>query len=152
MIELLGLLGGAIARLVPHVLEYFKEGRESKHELERMKLEIELEKQRGQNKEIEIARASAAQVDGQWAGGLLEAIRAQTVVTGDKWLDRVNISVRPVLTYWWCIVLYTTQKGTMLYLALSQGQPFEVVTEFDRAVIGSIVSFWFLDRSLRKDK
>lgn len=154
MLEILGLLGGGLMRLLPSLLSFFKEGRDLKHELVRLDKEVELEKARGANAVQERADMAQQAVDTRWADGLVEALKGQTASTGDKWLDRINVSVRPVLTYWWCIVLYTVHKAIMVYVGLLEKLPLKemapiVMTEFDRAVVGSIIGFWFVDRSLR---
>jgi hypothetical protein len=63
--------------------------------------------------------------------------------------------VRPVLTYWWVIGLYSGAKAIGLVVAFQAGATLEafgvlLITEFDRTVIGSILAFWFVDRSIRK--
>ena len=156
MLEALGLLGGALVRFAPLLLNFLKEGRDLKYEGIRLDKEIELERLRGANKDREIAAMTSQAVDMAWAQGLVEAVKTQTVVTGDKWLDRINISVRPILTYWWCLVLYTKYKLLVIGVALHQKLPAAelvnlVATDFDRAVIASIIGYWFLDRSLRKE-
>lgn len=155
MIELIGLIGGAVTRLFPTVLDFFKQGRDLKYEVQRLDREIELEKTRGANAQAEIVATAGASVDVSWAQGLVDALRTQTQITGDKWLDRINVSVRPILTYWWCIVLYTAAKGLLAYSGYEAGMGASeladvLLTEFDRAVVGSIIGFWFVDRSLRR--
>lgn len=151
ILEIIGLVGGAVARLTPEVLNFFKEGRDLKYELLRMDKEVQLEQLRGLNKQAEIIATSDARVEEGWADGLVEAIKT-TRNTGSKLMDALNASVRPILTYWWCLVLYTIQKGFEIYIAfkLDELTPALIVTSFDRAVIGSIMSFWFVDRALRK--
>jgi hypothetical protein len=157
ILEALGLLGGGLMRLAPVVIGFLEKGRELKYELDRLKEEKELEKLRGENKTREIVQMTAQAVDTRWADGLIKALETQTVVTGDKWLDRVNVSVRPILTYWWCIVLYTTNKITLAYIGISESNSLKdlapiLMTEFDRAVVGSIIGFWFVDRALRNSR
>lgn len=154
MFELLGLLGGGVMRLLPMVVDFFKQGRDLKYELLRMEKEAELEKLRAQFRQDEIAAVSNAQVDASWAQGLVEATKAQAKVTGDKWLDRLNVSVRPVLTYFWCVAMYGSHKAVLIYVAIVEKTPLKdlapvILTEFDRAVVGSIVGFWFMDRAIR---
>lgn len=157
MLEIFGLLGGGLMRLLPSLLSFFKEGRDLKHELVRLDKEVELEKMRGANAVQERADMSQQAIDTRWADGLVEALKGQMAPTGDKWLDRVNVSVRPILTYWWCIVLYTVHKGMLLWIGVQEKLPLKemapiVMTEFDRAVVGSIIGFWFVDRSLRNSR
>jgi hypothetical protein len=152
--ELLSLLGGGLLRLAPLLLKFFHEGRDLKYELLRMDKEAELERLRGQNRQQEIAAMTAQAVDTRWADGLVEAVRAQGQITGDKWLDRLNVSVRPIITYWWCICLYTIYKSLMIWVGVTERLPLAqlaplIATDFDRGVVGSIIGFWFVDRSLR---
>ena len=155
MLELLGLLGGGLIRLFPNVLDFFREGRDLKYELLRLDKQAELERMRGENRMQEIAAISNAEVDDSWAQGLVEALKTQTTVTGDKWLDRINVSVRPIITYWWCIVIYTSHKALLTYIAITEKTGLREVaaviyTDFDRGVVGSIIGFWFVDRALRQ--
>lgn len=155
MIELISLLGGGLLRLFPALLEFFNKGRDLKYELLRMDKEMELERLRGSLREQEIRAMGEVTVENNWSDALKDALRGQGKVTGDKWLDRINVSVRPILTYWWCLVLYTTYKGILIYVALIENTPLRdmadvIVTGFDYSVIGSIVGFWFVDRALRQ--
>lgn len=157
MIELLGLAGGAIARLTPVVMDYFKQGRDLKYEILRMDKELALEEVRAANKDREIASTSEANVDAQWAAGVVEALRTEGApkpTSGYPLLDWLNSSVRPILTYWWCIVLYTANKAMISTLAIEANMKLSelapiIYTDFDQTVVASIIGFWFVDRSLR---
>ena len=155
MIELLGVIGGGLLRLFPTVLEFFKQGRDLKYELLRMDKEMQLEQLRGQLREQEIKAFSEMKVEDNWSAALANALEAQGKLTGDKWLDRLNVSVRPVMAYWWCIILYTVYKGIMIYVALRDNVVLEdlakiIVTNFDFAVISSMIGFYFVDRAIRR--
>ena len=153
MIELLSLLGGGLFRLFPSVLEFFNKKRDLEHELRLLDRQMDLEKLRWQFKSEEIKLASEAAAEAEWAKAL-PAAQKQTI-TKIGWVDAMNASVRPILTYWWCLLLYTGYKCINVYVAIAGGAGLleiagVLVTEFDQAVIGSIVGFWFLDRALRK--
>jgi hypothetical protein len=153
MIELLSLLGGGLFRLFPSVLEFFNKKRDLEHELRLLDRQMDLEKLRWQFKSEEIKLASEAATEAEWAKAL-PAAQTQTI-TKIGWVDAMNASVRPILTYWWCLLLYTGYKCINVYVAIVGGAGLleiagVLVTEFDQAVIGSIVGFWFLDRALRK--
>jgi hypothetical protein len=82
------------------------------------------------------------------------AISGQGKPTGVGWADALSASVRPVLTYWWCLALYTAAKAVAILVAWRSNTPLAafaaiLVTEFDTAIIGSIFSFWFVDRAIR---
>jgi len=155
MLELLGLFGGGLFRLLPSVLDFFHKKQELAHELALLDKQMELDRMHADQKLAEIAAQSEGRTEGAWSDALAEAIRGQAAPTGIRWVDALSASVRPVLTYWWAIGLYTTYKSITIYLALLSNAGLVVVagllvTEFDRAVIGSVISFWFVDRALRK--
>ena len=161
MIEILGLLGGGLMRLAPLVLGFFKEGRDLKYELLRMEKEAELERLRAELRKEEIQAVANAGEQAAWAAAVIDAVKnaipAPLKDTGSRWLNFFNIlntSVRAILTYWWCLILYSTYKFFVIVAAIQEKlgarQMADVIcTEFDRAVIASIIGFWFVDRALR---
>lgn len=156
MLELIGMLAGGIFRMLPSLVELFKRKQDNAHELALLRENVELEKQRGANRELEISALTNQAIESNWSQGLVEALKSQTQITGDKWLDRLNVSVRPILTYWWCIVMYTAGKIVLIYAAILDKVPLVqfyplLMSDFDRGVVGSIIGFWFVDRALRKN-
>lgn len=155
MFELLSLLGGGVLRLFPSVLDFFSKKRDLEHELKLLDRQMDLEKLRWQFKSEEIRLVSEAATEASWAAALPKA--QEQITTGIRWVDAINASVRPVLTYWWCLGLYSAYKFITVVVAIEGGAGLletagVLVTEFDRSVIGSIIGFWFLDRALRKLK
>lgn len=153
MLELFSLIGGGLFRLFPSILEFFKQGRDLKHEIALLDKSMELEKLKWEHKEREITATTESIVEGAWANALPYALEVKT--SGIRFIDAINASVRPLLTYWWCIILYSAYKLITVAVAVNQEADLItvanlLVTEFDKAVIGSIVGFWFLDRALRK--
>lgn len=155
MLELLGLLGGALARLAPEAVKAWTAKGDRAHELEMTRLQLEIDRARAAA-QLDLAHAqAAAATDSAELAALAEALRAQGQATGVRWADALSATVRPVLTYWWCLGLYTAYKAVAVAVAVRSGAPLEalaalLVTEFDRAAIGSMLGFWFLDRALRK--
>ena len=100
--------------------------------------------------------ADAAQAQAEWqalmAGAQAQAAEAQAA---GGWVAKLSASVRPAVTYW-LMALYTAAKAATLWTALSTAEASFAVavramyTEADAALLSSILSFWFLDRSLRK--
>lgn len=154
MLELLGLVCGGVFRLVPSVLDFFHKKQELAHELDLLERQIQLETIRNEQKREEIRLQTEGETERLWGSAMVEAIKGQSTPTGIKWVDALSASVRPVLTYWWALVLYSAYKAVAIYLALASNAGLVaiapvLVTDFDRAVIGSVVSFWFVDRALR---
>ena len=157
MFELLSLIFGGALRLVPEVLKLLSARSDRAHELEMTKLQLQIDQARAQQ-QIDLVHAQGAiAADTAEMAALVDALKGQGAPSGVRWIDGLSSSVRPVLTYWWCLVLYTAAKVIGLIAALHAGGTLVqiaplVVTEFDRMVIGSIFLFWFGDRSLRRGR
>lgn len=157
MFELLSLIFGGLLRLAPEVMKLFTAKQDQAHELRMTTLQLDIDKARA-SQQIDLVHAQGAMAtDSAELAALAEALKSQGQMTGVPLIDAINQSVRPVLTYWWCMVLYTVYKVVAIAL-LCQGAPTlaqvqdALVTEFDRMVIASIFSFWFVDRSLRRGR
>lgn len=156
MIEtLLGTVFGGAFRLAPEVIKVFDRKDERKHELalldknleaDRLKLEASQKLAETQAEE----RISASELQ-----AMIEATRAQATQTGVKWVDALSSLMRPLITFWWVIVLYTAALAAQFL----QMQAHDVATvdailrlwgPDERAIVASIVAFWFVDRSLRR--
>ncbi len=157
MIELLSLVFGGVLRLVPEFLKLKNAAAEQAHELRMTQLQLEIDKARAQQ-QIDLAHVQASiAADQAEMAAMVAALKAQGQRSGVKWIDGLSSSVRPVLTYWWCMVLYTAGKAIVIAVALQGNATLAslaplVVTEFDRSIIASIFSFWFVDRALRRGK
>jgi len=84
-----------------------------------------------------------------------EAVKGEGTGIGVRWVDALSATVRPVLTYWWCLVLYSSHKAVLVGVGLSERLGMAqlapvVLTDFDRSVVASIIGFWFTDRALRR--
>lgn len=152
---IISTIGGGILRLIPEYLNIKDKEKARDHEFRMFDLQLEADKIRSKLKVDEMK----AEVEGKEIlaeiGAITDAAKAQATQTGMKFIDGLNASVRPVLTYWWCVVLYTINKGVLLFLALTSGLGLEqvagaVFTEFDASVVASMIGFWFVDRAIRK--
>lgn len=153
--SLLGTVVGGVLRIVPEYFAIKDKEKQRDHEFRMFDLQLEADKIRSRLR-IDEARV---EVEGKEIlaeiGAITDAAKAQATQTGVKFIDGLNASVRPVLTYWWCVILYTVNKGVLLWLALKSGLQLEqvaghVFTEFDAAVVASMIGFWFVDRAIRK--
>jgi hypothetical protein len=157
MIELLGMLGGGLFRLFPFIVDFFKQKADQSHELEMSKLQLQIDQARaGQAIDLAHAQANIAINQGE-LDALRAAIEEQAKPSGVHWIDAVSKSVRPFLTYYFCIGLYGGAKIIQVIVAFQSNQPLIaftpiLITEFDRTLIGSMMSFWFVDRALRTGK
>lgn len=154
MLELIGMLGGGLFRLFPFVVDFFKARSDQAHELAMSTLQLQIDQARaGQALDLAHAQAGIALEQGEM-DARLAAIKSQGQPTGVPWVDALSASVRPILTYYWCVGLYGTSKVLMAAIAWSEKSPLAaylqiLTTEFDRGVIASILGFWFVDRALK---
>lgn len=151
---LLSPLLGGITRLASAWMDYRNKKLDYEHELRTMEMQMQLDEQRAKLHLQEVAAVAEANVEESWASALSSALESEGRRTGDKFIDRLSASVRPVLTYWWCMLLYTSYKVVLAIVAYRADADLPefariIVTEFDATVIGSIFGFWFVDRVLR---
>jgi len=155
MLTLLSMLGGGLLRLIPFVVDFFKQRQDADHEYRMTQLQLEIDKARAaQQIDLAHAQAEIAANAGEMAAWA-EAIKGQSEKTGIGWIDAISATVRPFLTYYWCVGLYGSAKVIQVIVAWQANTPLAgylpiLVTEFDQSVIGSMLSFWFVDRALRK--
>jgi hypothetical protein len=155
------LLGGALGglfRLGQAFLETREKQRDRDHEFRMMEL------QGRQAVAAAEARLREVAIDGQFkleatdVQAIMEATKAQALEasTAGGWAAFLSATVRPVLTYLLAL-LYIGHKIALIGAALMvSGDPLPSVvlafTEADHAILSSILSFWFVDRSLRKGR
>ena len=126
---------------------------DNEHELALLDKQIELSKVQHEEKLAEISAQSDAQIDVEWSKALSVAL--EPTKSGLPFIDGLNAAVRPIMAFWWCLVLYSIAKAILIYVAVSTSTDLTtiagtIITEFDRTVIGSILGFFFVDRQLRK--
>ena len=153
MLELIGVIVGGIFRLIPEGLKLIQAKRDQAHELAMLDKQLAVDQARA-TQQIDLAHVNqqGAIAQGEMSA-LLEVLRQPP--TGLKFIDALSASVRPVLTYWHCLVLYTAAKTLLVIGAFQANLTLAqlaglILTDFDRQIVGSIFGFWFLDRSLRK--
>tara|TARA_B100001109_G_C18720268_1_gene406861 strand:- start:201 stop:662 length:462 start_codon:yes stop_codon:yes gene_type:complete len=147
MITLLGSLLGFGTSFLPEVLNYFKRGQEQKHELQRMKMEIELMAKRSEfkiqelDKEAEIKEAEGLyKHDSVDAGGFINGLRG---------------SVRPIITYAF-FGLFVAIKVTALISLMSLPEmqlnmALSMIWDDQTAgLFSAIMAFWFGNRAVSK--
>jgi hypothetical protein len=155
---LLGGAAGGLLRLAPEVLKLLDRKNERKHELSLL----------DKNTAAEQARAASAQQSAETAAdsaqmagameALKEALKGQFVQTGIKWVDALNQSLRPVLTY---LIAGPYALGKFaVFLAMLWAGDFNAgnvkvaldatYTSADMAVVSGILNFYFLGRVFDK--
>lgn len=143
MIEaLLGGLLGPLFRLIPEVLSYFDKKSERAHEIAMQAANLEADKARYANQlAVTHLTMDAAQYTTA-VGALQEALKGQFQLTGVPWIDGLNMSVRPVVTYSF-FLLYACIKANLLYHGVSL---LGIWTDTDMGLFSGILSFYFMGR------
>jgi hypothetical protein len=172
MTALISLLGGglgALLRFVPEIFKLFAEQKDRDHEFRMTQLQLEIDRARAtQQLDLVHAQGELAVQAGEM-DAYIEAIKAQQQPSGVRWVDAMNASVRPVITYWW-MALMSVYKLVMFVIAsieiyvalqaahsLAETAPLlgafvnKVWTPDDAAILAMILGFWFVDRSIRKN-
>lgn len=151
MLTILSFLGGNAFRLIfGEVMAYFQRQQEHSLELERMKLQGDLEAAQ-QTRNLEALKLQAelgvkvieaqreADLDRADVGAWAEAVAAVGRSTGIKFLDIWNGSIRPALA-----------TLAMLVIVFEIIQNGFILSDWDRELVGAILGIYVADRSLAR--
>ena len=155
IMTLFATLGGGLFRLLPEVLKFLERKDDRKHELAMFDRQLDADKLKGQMALDQTRAQAEGALSLAEVNAIIEATRAQAITTGIKWVDAISSLMRPVITFWWVIVMYTGALVAQYTVLVQQGatQVAAIITLWgpdEKAIVGSIVGFWFADRSLRK--
>lgn len=157
MIELLGILFGGIGRLAQHWLDLRDKDKERQHELNMFDKQATLQdKKYAADASMRQMDAAAAESAAEWAA--LQAgvmAQAEEAKAAGGIVAKFSAAIRPFLTMYHAVLIYTVVKIAQFYLMVTGGMPVAqsivaLYTEFDKALCGTMVSYYFLDRGLRK--
>ena len=156
ILTLLSMLGGGLMRLLPELFSFLNKRTDNAHELAMMDKQAELEKTRSVMRQEEIQAQGQVDFNIAELGALGEALKSQMQVTGNSLVDALNFLVRPIVTYFF-VLLYALAKVAMFVVAMKSGlDAWETVLRIydgeDRAILGGILSFWFIGRVFDKAK
>lgn len=157
MFELIGLLFGGAARLGQHWMDLKDKQAERDHEARMFENQVKLQEMQGAQRQQEKAMDLSATQDTNDSNILIEALRDQSTQAqaAGGWVAKLSAAIRPLLTLWHCVFIYTAAKVAQLAIAATGGVTWSaafmsVYTEADRAICMSILAFWFVSRELRK--
>lgn len=154
MLTILSALLGGLLRMAPEIMKFLDKRNERAHELAMFDKQLEADKLKASAAQAleETRGANALQLGDLQA--LIEATKAQAQKTSIAWVDAVNSTVRPFLTYWWAVILYTVAMACEFYgLVWISHQPawssmLQIFGEPEKAIAASMISFWFVDRTI----
>lgn len=156
MFEILSFVFGGVFRLAPELMKWLDKKDERKHELAMMDKQMDADRLRAEAalKQIELEgelSLGKAEID-----AIIAATRAQGQKSGVKWIDGFNSLLRPLIAFWWVIVLYSGSLCVQFYALVwkfNETVPTAVLTVFgdqEKAIALSIIGFVFVDRAIRR--
>lgn len=156
MFEILSFVFGGVFRLAPELMKWLDKKDERKHELAMMDKQMDADRLRAEAalKQIELegeVSLGKAEID-----AIIAATRAQGQKSGVKWIDGFNSLLRPLIAFWWVIVLYSGSLCVQFYALVwkfNETVPTAVLTVFgdqEKAIALSIIGFVFVDRAIRR--
>lgn len=134
------LLGGAVGlvgRLMPEALKFFDRKSERAHELALGDQQQKLVAIQGNSQLQSVSVQAQANQFTQAVAALQEAYKTQAP-TGNKIVDFVNSTVRPIVTYGFSLAYLYTKMVTGHW------------DETDTAIFSAILNFWFMGRVFDK--
>lgn len=156
MIEtLIGTLLGGVFRMLPEVLKWLDRKDERKHELSMFDKQLSADKMRADAQQQALQTQSDMTMGQAELAAMIAATTAQATQTGVKWVDALSSLMRPLITFWWVIVLYSVALVARFWVLVQAGTSnLDAVVLLwgadEKAIVASIISFWFVDRALRK--
>lgn len=152
---LVGTLFGGLFRMAPEILKWMDRKDERKHELSMFDKQLEADRLKGNQALEQLNAQAAASIGVAEIQAIIEATKAQATMTGIKLVDGINSLMRPLITFWWVVVLYTVALTAQFLVIVNLGEdPIQAVLKLwgpdEKAIVASIIAFWFVDRSLRK--
>jgi hypothetical protein len=147
MLTLLGSLLGFLSSAFPDLLGLWKDRADRNHELAIMDRQMELQKLNHTQRLDEInVQADIAESKALYTHA--------SQPSGNKWIEGLRASVRPVLTYAF-FSLFATVKVAALVQLLNQGFTItdSLILIWDaetQALFAAVMSFWFGQRALAK--
>lgn len=153
----LGSLFGGLFRLAPDILKHFDKKNDRQHEIAMFDKQLEADRLRADaaERQLQMQTESAAFIAGLDA--VKEAVRGQAemAVAAGGLAAKLSALVRPLVTYL-LVLLYIGSKAAGFWLAYKGGgltAPEALVQIYgpeDAGILSGILSFWFLDRVLRR--
>ena len=154
--EILSFIFGGLFRLAPELLKWMDRKDERKHELDMINANMKADQLRAEQILKQIDAEADVILGKAEMDAIIAATKAQGQKSGVKWIDGFNSLLRPLIAFWWVIVLYSGALVVQFYALVwkfHESVPVAVLTVFgeqEKAIALSIIGFVFVDRSIRK--
>lgn len=147
MLTLLGSLLGFVSSAFPDVLKLWRDRADRKHELAILDRQMDAQRQ-GHTQRLEEIQVQADIAESQ------ALYRHASQPSGVKWVEALQVSVRPMITYAF-FILFATVTTAALCKLLDQGVGIKdgLIAVWDtekQALFAAVMSFWFGQRALAK--
>ncbi|MCP4653667.1 MAG: hypothetical protein GY858_09865 [Candidatus Omnitrophica bacterium] len=142
MLALLGGVAGFFSSLVPELLAYRRDHSDKKHELEVMRLQIEVAKHNNTSKLEEIRLVAESEE--------AKSLYGQAKPVSVAWADALLVTVRPIVTYT-LFLMYIIMKLIVFYKYFTGASPLLWTSE-DEGLLCGVIGFWFGVRSMNRLK
>ena len=154
--EILSFIFGGLFRLAPELLKWMDKKDERKHELDMINANMKADQLRAEQILKQIDAEADVILGKAEMDAIIAATKAQGQKSGVRWIDGFNSLLRPLIAFWWVIVLYSGALVVQFYALVwkfHESVPVAVLTVFgeqEKAIALSIIGFVFVDRSIRK--
>ena len=159
MLTILAALGGLASSLLPDVIHgWFRcrqDAADRAQELAILRLQVEREQAAGRREQAAAAAARLEEIGVQGESAESAALQQRVPPTGVGWVDALNGSVRPVLTYCFfalfalhLLVQLAAAAGRIGDAALAQALA-QAWSEEVQGLFAGILGFWFGNRSMQ---
>jgi hypothetical protein len=153
---LLGSMLGGVARVATAWLESREKARDRDHEFRMTELQGQQAEKVAEWRMRELGLQADTALGVADAAALVEAVRAQSAEaqSAGGFAASLSATVRPVVTYL-LVALYLGHKTVEVAIAAAGGAPMlhaigDSYGADDMAILASLLSYWFVDRSLRR--
>ena len=154
--EILSFIFGGLFRLAPELLKWMDKKDERKHELDMINANMKADQLRAEQILKQIDAEADVILGKAEMDAIIAATKAQGQKSGVKWIDGFNSLLRPLIAFWWVIVLYSGALIVQFYALVwkfHESVPDAVMSVFgdmEKQIALSIIGFVFVDRSIRK--
>lgn len=150
ILTLLSMLGGGLMRLLPELFVFLNKKTDNTHELAMLDRQFQLESTRSANHISEIETQGGIDQMLAMLSAQKDALQGQMQKTGISLVDALNFLVRPLTTYY-VLLMYGAAKLAMFMVATQTGLTgwdaiLKIYDSEDRAILASILAFWFVGR------
>lgn len=147
MTTLFASLLGFVASLFPELIKLWREGKDRQHELAILDRQMEQQRQ-GHTQRLEEIRV---------AGDIAESQAVYSFAnrpTDVKWVEALQASVRPVITYAFFVVFAAFKIAALRALAvdgLELAEALQAIWDSEtQALFAAVMGFWFGSRQIQK--